>query len=830
MPEPRHLKTSVSIPVSRWRIFREEEGEVPTINESQLTNNSNEKGSAVISEKENPSPFQGEVRRGFAEDSETDAVSLRQKPSPSPSLKGRGELAPTADSAPAKETKKEPARAEEKEKVPPPVENSSNSKNPKPNPQKRQQLGCLLLIAIFLLFGGIGLFAMMQSQSQPRAPAVNPLTEIDFNEIPGISPERRKELAEGKFYSNEPGAAEPSLPTVSTSIGGDPEMATKLILGGIGFLAFLFLLLGVALWATATDPAGKARARRILLPAGIFFLFAALANGASFAFFSAREGEQEIVIESPIAIEILSEAPRSAPLTVEFSLADFPQIGAVRYITWDFGDGKNGSGAVIRHTFSGLGDFEVKAFLTFRDGSQMSFSEFLLVTNILPRAEIFASAEEGLAPLSVSFDAGNSADANGSIIDYAWKFPGGESAAGVKTNFTFEEPGEFPVELKVTDNNAESSSTSLVIRVKDEGRPTALIVTEPEPPVGQIPFQVKFSGGRSFDENGGIVRYEWDFGDDSEKENGQNANHIFEQPGKYLTRLRVWDGDGLEADATVEVDARKTAAKPRPAIYLTKGLFSGAAPLTVHLDGGKSFDSDGNIVSFQWDFGDGTPSETGQKVVHTFAEPGKYEVVLTATDDDGLSATTVQNFTAQPPEPVAPEVFLSVEPDPPSLTIGEPFIFDASQSFDLDGTILSFEWNFGDGTTKLGPARLSHAFEKVGIFRVSVTAHDNSGRSSSAETRVAVSEPAASAAIRVDKGSGVVPFVVQFSAVDKDGAPSAAVSFEWDFGDGLRSESRDPLHIFTEPGEFTVRLRATDAGGVVSEDLELIEVLPAGRR
>jgi hypothetical protein len=47
---------------------------------------------SVVSEKENPSPFEGEARRGFAEDSETDVDFLQQEPSPDPSLEGRGSL------------------------------------------------------------------------------------------------------------------------------------------------------------------------------------------------------------------------------------------------------------------------------------------------------------------------------------------------------------------------------------------------------------------------------------------------------------------------------------------------------------------------------------------------------------------------------------------------------------------------------------------------------------------------------------------------------------------------------------------------------------------
>jgi hypothetical protein len=89
------------------RIFREL-GEVKTQDFASLRAEAWEKGKGFLlrdwerEEEENPSPFQGEARRGSAEDSETSVVSLRQKPSPDPSLKGRGELAPALVQNPSK--------------------------------------------------------------------------------------------------------------------------------------------------------------------------------------------------------------------------------------------------------------------------------------------------------------------------------------------------------------------------------------------------------------------------------------------------------------------------------------------------------------------------------------------------------------------------------------------------------------------------------------------------------------------------------------------------------------------------------------------------------
>ena len=58
---------------------------------------------------------------------------------------------------------------------------------------------------------------------------------------------------------------------------------------------------------------------------------------------------------------------------------------------------------------------------------------------------------------------------------------------------------------------------------------------------------------------------------------------------------------------------------------------------TIHFDASESYDLDGSIVSYSWDFGDGNTA-TGVIVDHAYSEDGNYTVTLTVTDDDGASA------------------------------------------------------------------------------------------------------------------------------------------------------------------------------------------------
>jgi len=64
----------------------------------------------------------------------------------------------------------------------------------------------------------------------------------------------------------------------------------------------------------------------------------------------------------------------------------------------------------------------------------------------------------------------------------------------------------------------------------------------------------------------------------------------------------------------------------------------------VRFDASASYDPDGKIASWEWDFGDGGTAE-GEVVDHTFTTPGNYTVILTVTDDSGAQAVASRTVT-----------------------------------------------------------------------------------------------------------------------------------------------------------------------------------------
>ena len=101
-------------------------------------------------------------------------------------------------------------------------------------------------------------------------------------------------------------------------------------------------------------------------------------------------------------------------------------------------------------------------------------------------------------------------------------------------------------------------------------------------------------------------------------------------------------GTAIAALSTNETNA-PPVADAEPAVR------SGPAPLEVRFDGSFAHDTDGSIVSWQWDFGDGTPMDSGQEVTHTYAAGGRYFPTLTVTDDQGAQSTLVEEIAVDLP-------------------------------------------------------------------------------------------------------------------------------------------------------------------------------------
>jgi chitinase len=147
----------------------------------------------------------------------------------------------------------------------------------------------------------------------------------------------------------------------------------------------------------------------------------------------------------------------------------------------------------------------------------------------------------------------------------------------------------------------------------------------------------------------------------------------------------------------------------------------------VTFDGTASDDPDGDIVRYDWDFGDGTTvTDAGPAPDHTYAEDGRYRVTLTVTDNSGETDTGITVVTVGvgnlPPEADAG--------DSVNGKVRRDITFDGTGSSDRDGNVVSYAWEFGDGNTDTG-SNPTHSYADAGKYRVTMTVKDNDGATSS---------------------------------------------------------------------------------------------------
>jgi hypothetical protein len=166
------------------------------------------------------------------------------------------------------------------------------------------------------------------------------------------------------------------------------------------------------------------------------------------------------------------------------------------------------------------------------------------------------------------------------------------------------------------------------------------------------------------------------------------------------------------------------AAHPLTAVIrLGNGGFSPFVGSTASLDGTAS-DGDSPVVSYRWTWSDGTPDSTGPTVSHLLTKQGVNVVTLTVTDSLGHTAQTSDDFFIAGMYPQARFGWT-----PSTVFAGQPTDFDGSGSSDSDGTIASYDWQWGDATADSHGAKPKHVFATPGTYQVALFVRDDNTQS-----------------------------------------------------------------------------------------------------
>ncbi len=255
-------------------------------------------------------------------------------------------------------------------------------------------------------------------------------------------------------------------------------------------------------------------------------------------------------------------------------------------------------------------------------------------------------AEEGN---SVSFSGSGSDD--GFIDGYNWRSSlDGQLSTNSEFSLSTLSVGTHTIYFKVKDNEGVWSSektASLTINPSDGQDPDPSDPTENQEPTAFIDAitpnpaaytqTVTFSG-HGTDEDGYITEWKWTSSIDGVIGNEETFNISDLSLGTHAIYFQVRDNASEWSRQVTESLIISPDPLNQPPIANAGGPYSEDVTDAITFDGSESYDEDGEIVEYLWDFGDETTG-SGESVTHTYTSPGNYTITLTVTDDDGSSST-----------------------------------------------------------------------------------------------------------------------------------------------------------------------------------------------
>ncbi|ETR73626.1 MAG: hypothetical protein OMM_00803 [Candidatus Magnetoglobus multicellularis str. Araruama] len=215
--------------------------------------------------------------------------------------------------------------------------------------------------------------------------------------------------------------------------------------------------------------------------------------------------------------------------------------------------------------------------------------------------------------------------------------------------------------------------------------------------------------------NESIKQYRWNFGD-GHTSTDQDPYHSFASPGIYDISLTVYESDNDQSTIFKKGLIHVQGKHPVPDFSATN--LYGYKPLTVEFHD-QSQSHDYTITNWQWDFGDGTTSNT-QNPEHEYTEAGLFTVRLSVTNEAGTKTEKKLNFVNV--KDTQPEAAFKAMQKYGRYPLTVKFM-DVSRSYN---PITNWTWDFGDNSTS-NEQHPTHEFQYLGTFNVTLSVTNSDG-------------------------------------------------------------------------------------------------------
>lgn len=463
---------------------------------------------------------------------------------------------------------------------------------------------------------------------------------------------------------------------------------------------------------------------------------------------------------------------------------------------WDFGDGTPGSTAQNpTHTYGGSGSYNVKLIVKSSNGCTDSVT---LPVTVYDKPVANLTFDTVCLGGPTSFQDLSTVGGGGSINGWTWNFgDGSPNSSAQNPQHTYGTPGTYNGYLIVTTSDGCSDTLNFTVPISQT--PTANFSASTVCLNNMTQFTDLSTVGA-----GAISQWRWDFGDGSGSSTQKNPSYTYTSPGTYQVKLVAYAGVTCADSITKTVIVNDM---PVPGFTFSNECANTSVGFT-----NTSTIGSGSISGYAWDFGDGSNS-TQTSPSHTYTNPGSYNVKLIATSDSGCVDSITQTVTIY----ALPVTDFSFD----TVCLGNQTCF-TDKSTVQGSTINGWQWVFGDGSPVGTTQNPCHTYSNPGSYNVTVVVTSADGCTGNASHTILVNDnPTADFSL----ASVCLDDAASFTDMSTVSA-GAVTGWNWDFGDGANSTTKNPTHKYTNPGQYTVQLIASAGTGCSDTITKPINVHP----
>ncbi|MES2776038.1 MAG: PKD domain-containing protein [Bacteroidota bacterium] len=479
---------------------------------------------------------------------------------------------------------------------------------------------------------------------------------------------------------------------------------------------------------------------------------------------------------------------------------------------WSFGDGTRSVITNPTHAYNSNGPFTVQLKAISQQGCADSITQVLssfldkpVAAFVLPQNICMPNGK------AVFTNQSTLPNGNASTLVFDWNFGDGNHSAAKDPDHIYTSNGPFTIVLKSTSAQGCIDSSTQVLS-SFSNKPQAAFA---------LPQNICMPNGNALFTNNSVLpngnastlTYDWNFGDGAHTA-VKDPTHIYSSNGPFTVILKAISTAGCVDSSTQVLSSFND--KPVVAFALPQNICMPNGTASFLNNSTLPNGSAASLV-FDWNFGDGNHSGITNPD-HIYTTTGPFTIILKASSPQGCVDSSSQVLSSFLNKPVVAFTL----PQNICMPNGDAVFVNNSQLPNGNVSALRFDWSFGDGNQSVLKDP-THIYAAAGSFTVKLKAISTQGcvDSSSQTLSSFANKPVAGFILpqAICMPGGNASFT---NSSTLPGGNISSLLFDWNFGDGNRSNSINPVHVYPSNGPFTIVLKATTPQGCIDSSKKIL--------